>query len=105
MNYSFTIRSRYGQLRTITLLDEERMLFKVSGPSEFCRGGDNMIDFEGGPFYAVDTDFHGLGKVTSVTVPCQEEQHDFHEPTALVTVSLSAKGKKAIKQWQKENYG
>lgn len=103
-NYAFTFRSRYGQLRTATLLDEVQGLFKVSGPSDFCRGGENMIDFEGGPFYAVDIDFHGLGKVTSVTIPCHEE-HDFHEPTALVTVKFSAKGKKEIKKWQKENYG
>ena len=103
-NYTFNFQSRYGQLRTAILLDEERGTFKVSGPSNFCRGGENMFDFEGGPFYAVGTDFHGLGEVTSVTIPCHEE-YDFHEPTALVTVKFSTKGKKEIKKWQKENYG
>ena len=107
MAYEFTTRSRYGQLRTITLLDEQRGMFKVSGPSEFCRGGEDMFDFEGGPFYCVDFDFHGIGTVLSVTIPCQEEREAncFHEPTVLVTVRLSSKGKKEIKKWQKENYG
>jgi hypothetical protein len=55
----------------------------------------------------VDFDFHGIGTVLSVTIPCQEEREAncFHEPTVLVTVRLSSKGKKEIKKWQKENYG
>jgi hypothetical protein len=104
------IKSRYGVNRLIT--EEADGSLTIEGESLFyrCSGNEKdleMFDFEGGPFYCVDFDFHGIGTVLSVTIPCQEEREAncFHEPTVLVTVRLSSKGKKEIKKWQKENYG
>ena len=102
--YSFTIHSRYGHPRTVTLVDPKRGLFHVTGPCDFVRGGEGMFDFEGGPMYAVGIDFHGMGKITAITTT-YPNRTDTGEATVLVSVKLSAKAKKEIRGWQEKNYG
>lgn len=44
-------KSRYGDERTITLL--ENGSYKIEGRSLYTRHGDGLFDFEGGPCYIV----------------------------------------------------
>lgn len=44
-----TIKSRYGEERTITLLEDGT--YRVEGKSLYSRFGDGLFDFEGGPCY------------------------------------------------------
>ena len=49
----FTFKSRYGDERTVTRVDDSTLI--VEGPSHYTRGssdgeGNVMADFEGGPF-------------------------------------------------------
>lgn len=46
-----TFKSRYGDLRTIR--DNGGGSITVSGKSNFMRGGEGMVDFEGGPIFFV----------------------------------------------------
>jgi hypothetical protein len=91
-DYSFTKNSRYGYPRTITLLDRKRGIFKVSGKSDFVRGGEGMFDFEGGPFYSIGGSFHDMGEITSVT-PVQGNDGN---ATVLVTVKLTRSARAKI---------
>jgi hypothetical protein len=45
------IKSRYGDERIITLLEDGS--YKVEGRSLYSRGGDGLFDFEGGPCFIV----------------------------------------------------
>lgn len=44
-------KSRYGDERIITLLEDGR--YRVEGRTLYTRHGDNLFDFEGGPCYIV----------------------------------------------------
>jgi len=44
-------KSRYGDERTITLLEDGR--YRVEGRTLYTRHGDGLFDFEGGPCYIV----------------------------------------------------
>ena len=60
----FTVKSRYGEPRTIEKVDDQTYI--LSGESHFCRGGEGMVDLEGGPFLKVGYDFYELGIITEV---------------------------------------
>lgn len=45
------IKSRYGDERIITLLEDGS--YRVEGRSLYTRHGDGLFDFEGGPCYMV----------------------------------------------------
>jgi len=50
---SYTFRSRYGVLRSLSPCgwgDDGYRHYIVDGVSAYVRGGEGMIDFEGGPF-------------------------------------------------------
>jgi hypothetical protein len=50
---AYTTSSRYGATRSLSPLGEQRdgtHQFVLWGESRYVRGGDGMIDFEGGPF-------------------------------------------------------
>jgi len=59
-------QSRYGDKRTIECVDCEKGVFKMYGKSEFCRGGEGMFDFEGGPMLEVGEQFYGLGTIAGL---------------------------------------
>ncbi len=44
-------KSRYGDERTITLLEDGR--YRIEGRTLYTRHGDGLFDFEGGPCYMV----------------------------------------------------
>jgi len=44
-------KSRYGDERTLTLLEDGR--YRVEGRTLYTRHGDGLFDFEGGPCYIV----------------------------------------------------
>lgn len=101
--YTFHFFSRCGKQRTAILLDEKRGIFSVSGESAFFRGGEDMIDFEGGPFYMVGGDFHELGEISSVRwAPQPDESVGAHLPTVLVSVTINRKGRRKITKWRKD---
>jgi hypothetical protein len=59
-------QSRYGDKRTIECVDSERGIFKIYGKAHFCRGGEGMFDFEGGPMLEVGEQFYGLGTIAGL---------------------------------------
>lgn len=59
-------QSRYGDKRTIECVDPKKGVFKMYGKSEFCRGGEGMFDFEGGPMLEVGEQFYGLGTIAGL---------------------------------------
>ena len=61
-----TTQSRYGDKRTIECVDSKKGVFKMYGKSEFCRGGEGMYDFEGGPMLEVGEQFYGLGTIAGL---------------------------------------
>jgi hypothetical protein len=61
-----TTQSRYGDKRTIECVDPKKGVFKMYGKSEFCRGGEGMFDFEGGPMLEVGEQFYGLGTIAGL---------------------------------------
>jgi hypothetical protein len=61
------IHSRYGQIRYIELVDQDKGLFAVHGKSAYTRHSDEMFDFDGGPCIEVGADFYGVGTVTHVS--------------------------------------
>jgi hypothetical protein len=61
-----TTQSRYGDKRTIECVDSKKGVFKMYGKSEFCRGGEGMFDFEGGPMLEVGEQFYGLGTIAGL---------------------------------------
>ena len=96
-----TTPSRYGDKRTIECVDSEKGIFKIYGKAHFCRQGEAMFDFEGGPFYAVGGDFHGRGDISYVVavpsaVPADQ---DITGVGCLVTVKLNKDAKREIKKW------
>ena len=59
-------QSRYGDKRTIECVDPKKGIFKIYGKSYFCRGGEGMFDFEGGPMLEVGEQFYGLGTIAGL---------------------------------------
>ena len=59
-------QSRYGARRIIECIDPEQGIFKMSGKSDFCRQGEDMFDFEGGPMLMVGEEFYGLGTIAGL---------------------------------------
>ena len=59
-------QSRYGARRIIECIDSEQGIFKMSGKSDFCRQGEDMFDFEGGPMLMVGEEFYGLGTIAGL---------------------------------------
>ena len=57
-NLVLQIMSRYGVPRTIKRLSEDE--FYIYGESYYVRTGTGFIDFEGGPFIALNTDLQFL---------------------------------------------
>jgi len=54
--YSFA--SRYGDARSLSPLGEQgdgTRAYIIEGESHYVRGGEGMIDFEGGPFVSTDS--------------------------------------------------
>ena len=79
-----TTQSRYGDKRTIECVDPKKGIFKMYGKSEFCRGGEGMFDFEGGPMLEVGEQFYGLGTIAGID---SKVGHD-HGTDACVYVSV-----------------
>lgn len=59
-------KSRYGDVRTIELTDQTKGIFKIQGKSMFCRVGEGMFDFEGGPMLQIGEEFYGFGTIASL---------------------------------------
>lgn len=54
--YAFT--SRYGEARSLSPLgvqSDGTRAYIIEGESRYVRGGEGMIDFEGGPFVSTDS--------------------------------------------------
>lgn len=77
-------RSRYGQLRTLKKLDDNR--YKVSGRSTYMRSGGSpdsgfFIDFQGGPFIRerakLSQIFHGAPNDVIVSISGCEDGYLF----------------------------
>ena len=62
------IKNRYGEIRNIDLLDQDRGIFCMHGLSKFTRGADGMFDFEGGPMLLVGEEFYGAGTISALSV-------------------------------------
>lgn len=89
------IKSRYGDKRTIECVDPKG-IFKIHGKADFCRQGEGMFDFEGGPMLMVGEEFYGLGDI-SIISPVKGPTAD-NDAAVLVTVKLNRKAKKALQQ-------
>ena len=94
---SIMTQSRYGDKRTIECVDPKQGIFKIYGKSEFCRMGDGMFDFEGGPMLEVGEEFYGFGKIAGLD---SKVGHD-HGTDACVYVSVDM-NKKTIKELNKD---
>jgi hypothetical protein len=85
-----TTESRYGELRTIEVLDEPAGIFCVYGKSKYTRHGEGMFDFEGGPFFLIGENFHGVGIITNIsTTPFSGiSRPDIKDDNAIVYITL-----------------
>ena len=68
-----TTTNRYGETRKIT--NNGHGWYTIEGKSHYYRAGMNddnteiaYVDFEGGPFISVGSDFDGRGKVLSLEI-------------------------------------
>ena len=88
-------KSRYGDERTITLLEDGS--YKVEGRSLYTRHGDGLFDFEGGPCYIVGERFlDGIGDLIIDSVnPVEATQDDWG--AVIVTTKKIPKRKKNVK--------
>ena len=90
-------QSRYGNRRTIECVDSEKGIFKVYGKSQFCRGGEGMYDFEGGPMLEVGEEFYGFGTIAGLDTTKKPEDHDL-DACVYVSVDLN---KKTIREFRR----
>ena len=90
-------QSRYGDKRTIECVDSEKGIFKIYGKAHFCRQGETMFDFEGGPMLEVGEEFYGLGTIAGIDSKVKQDQGT----DACVHVSVDL-NKKTIKQFRLE---
>lgn len=95
-----TTQSRYGDKRTIECVDSEKGIFKIYGKTYFCRQGEGMFDFEGGPMLEVGEQFYGLGTIAGIDATKREEDHGIQDTDACVYVSVDM-NKKTIKEFRK----
>lgn len=66
------IHNRYGQIRYIELVDQDKGIFAVHGKSTYERYATDMFDFEGGPCIVIGADFFGIGTVTHISIKAPE---------------------------------
>lgn len=90
-------QSRYGARRTIECVDSKKGIFKIYGKSEFCRMGDGMFDFEGGPMLEVGEEFYGFGTIAGLDTTKKPEDCNL-DACVYVSVDLN---KKTIKEFNK----
>ena len=95
-----TTQSRYGDKRTIECVDPEKGIFKIYGKTYFCRQGEGMFDFEGGPMLEVGEQFYGLGTIAGIDATKREEDHGIQDTDACVYVSIDM-NKKTILAFRK----
>ena len=93
-------QSRYGDKRTIECVDPEKGIFKIYGKSYFCRGGEGMFDFEGGPMLEVGEEFYGFGTIAGLDTTKRDEDHGIQDTDACVYVSVDM-NKKTILAFRK----
>lgn len=106
--YSFVINSRYGVPRSVVLIDPDRGVFKVTGESLYSRGGEDMFDFEGGPFYMVGESFFDIGEIVSVEpfpTPTPIDENARPVASVLVSINYNKRGLKETKKWRNQNFG
>ena len=87
-------QSRYGNRRTIECVDSEKGIFKIYGKAHFCRQGETMFDFEGGPMLQVGEEFYGLGTIAGLDTTKRDEDQGT-DACVYVSVDLN---KKTIKE-------
>lgn len=92
-----TTQSRYGDKRTIECVDSEKGIFKIYGKAHFCRQGETMFDFEGGPMLEVGEEFYGFGTIAGIDSKVKQDQGT--DAVVYVSVDLN---KKTIKQFRLE---
>ena len=88
-------KSRYGDERTLTLLEDGS--YKIEGRSLYTRHGDGLFDFEGGPCYIVGDrllDVDGEVIIDSVK-PVESTQDNW--AAVIVTTRKIPKRKKNVK--------
>lgn len=90
-------QSRYGDKRTIECVDSEKGIFKIYGKAHFCRQGESMFDFEGGPMLEVGEEFYGFGTIAGIDSKVLQDQGT--DSCVHVSVDLN---KKTIKQFRLE---
>lgn len=95
-----TTQSRYGDKRTIECVDTEKGIFKIYGKSCFCRGGEGMFDFEGGPMLEVGEEFYGFGTIAGLDTSRRDKDHGIQDMDACVYVSVDM-NKKTILAFRK----
>jgi hypothetical protein len=93
-------QSRYGDKRTIECVDPEKGIFKIYGKTYFCRQGEGMFDFEGGPMLEVGEQFYGFGTIAGLDATKREEDHGIQDTDACVYVSVDM-NKKTILAFRK----
>ena len=92
-----TTQSRYGDKRTIECVDSDKGIFKIYGKAHFCRQGETMFDFEGGPMLEVGEEFYGFGTIAGIDSKVKQDQGT--DAVVYVSVDLN---KKTIKQFRLE---
>ena len=86
------IKSRYGDERTITLLEDGS--YKIEGRSLYTRHGDGVFDFEGGPCYIVGDRLLDVGgDLTIESVKPIEASQENWGAVILTTKQTKTKGK------------
>lgn len=94
---SIVTQSRYGDKRTIECVDSDKGIFKIYGKAHFCRQGETMFDFEGGPMLEVGEEFYGFGTIAGIDSKVKQDQGT--DAVVYVSVDLN---KKTIKQFRLE---
>lgn len=92
------LKSRYGDERTITLLEDGR--YRIEGRSLYTRHGTGLFDFEGGPCYIVGD---RLLDVEDTPVITNIEIDESNLADNYASVILSVKKAKNVKVSKKSN--
>lgn len=83
------LKSRYGDERIITLLEDGR--YRIEGRSLYTRHGDGLFDFEGGPCYIVGDRF--LDAKDNLTIENLEIDESIVDPNYAGVIITVKKGK------------
>lgn len=87
------LKSRYGDERIITLLEDGR--YRIEGRSLYTRHGDGLFDFEGGPCLMVGDRFFDTGNnVIIENIEIDESVVADNYAGAIITVRKVSNGKK-----------